>query len=256
MIKVTGVFPDTIQAVVTTADGVGNLAAHVGDDPAQVVLRRRQLQRQLNLAKSPQWLQQVHGTDVIEHRHGDKAQRLTRQQRVADACWTSGLGTSCAVLTADCLPVLFASQNGSHVAAAHAGWRGLLAGVLQNTVTAVPVPASELIAWIGPAISQPHFQVGDEVRQAFVNANPAFADFFLADNLLADNSPVASKLAHESPQRWLCDLAAIAEAVLVSAGVGKVVQSGWCSFADSQRWYSYRRQPACGRMASLIWRHH
>lgn len=244
MIKVTGVFPDTIQAVVTTADGVGNLAAHVGDDPAQVVLRRRQLQRQLNLTKSPQWLQQVHGTDVIEHRDGNSL--LTREQRVADACWTSGLGTSCAVLTADCLPVLFASQNGSHVAAAHAGWRGLLAGVLQNTVTAVPVPASELIAWIGPAISQPHFQVGDEVRQAFVNANPAFADFFLADN----------REQEYSEPRWLCDLAAIAEAVLVSAGVGKVVQSGWCSFADSQRWYSYRRQPACGRMASLIWRHH
>lgn len=250
MVKVTGVFPDSVQAVVTTSDGVGNLAAHVGDDPAQVVLRRRQLQRQLKLTKSPQWLQQVHGTEVIEHRHGDNAQPLTRDQRVADACWTSGLTTSCAVLTADCLPVLFASQNGSHVAAAHAGWRGLLAGVLQNTVTALPVPASQLIAWIGPAISQPHFQVGDEVRRAFVNANPSFADFFLADNTVAGNT------LPDQSQRWLCDLAAIAEALLVSIGVGKVVQSGWCSFADSQRWYSYRRQPACGRMASLIWRHH
>ncbi|MEX1221290.1 MAG: peptidoglycan editing factor PgeF [Idiomarina sp.] len=242
MIKITGVFPDSIQAVVTTADGAGNLAAHVGDDPASVVLRRRQLQCQLNLNKSPQWLQQVHGTQVIEH----TTEPLTRQQRIADACWTSDLATSCAVLTADCLPVLFASQNGSQVAAAHAGWRGLLAGVLQTTVAALPVPAGQLIAWIGPAISQAHFQVGDEVRRAFVAANPAFTDFFIADH----------QQQNSSEPRWLCDLPALAGAVLISAGVGKVVQSGWCSFADSQRWYSYRRQPACGRMASLIWRHH
>lgn len=242
MIKLTGLFPETIQAVVTTAAGIGNLAAHVGDDPAQVLLRRRQLQRQLNLPKAPQWLQQVHGTQVVEHGQHP----LSRQQCIADACWTSAAGTSCAVLTADCLPVLFASQNGSHVAAAHAGWRGLLSGVLQNTVTALPVPANQLIAWIGPAISQPHFQVGDEVRRAFVANNPAFAEFFIVDT--------STTAHHDSEQRWLCDLAGIAAAVLQTAGVGQVALSGWCTFADPERWYSYRRQASCGRMASLIWR--
>lgn len=242
MIKLTGIFPKNIQAVVTTANGIGNLAAHVGDDPAQVLLRRRQLQRQLNLPKAPQWLQQVHGTQVVEH----DQQPLTGEQRIADACWTSAADTSCAVLTADCLPVLFASQNGSHVAAAHAGWRGLLSGVLQNTIMTLPVAADQLIAWIGPAISQPHFQVGDEVRHAFVTNNEAFAEFFILDT--------STSAHHDGERRWLCDLAGIAAAVLQTAGVGTVTLSGWCTFADPQRWYSYRRQPSCGRMASLIWR--
>jgi len=237
MIELQSIFPPALQsklrALVTTVAPDGNLAAHVQDDPARVILNRRLLLRQGQLPRAPEWLRQVHGTHVA-HLQGPQ---LTMEQRIADACVTAAVQRPCAILTADCLPVLFYHQNGDYVAAAHAGWRGLAQGVLQQTLAQIPTLNNEIHAWIGPAISQPHFQVGDDVRDAFVRVAPEWAIYFLADG-----------------SRWRCDLSGLAAALLKRAGVASVQQSGWCSYAEAARWFSYRRDPHCGRMATLIWK--
>lgn len=195
--------------------------------------------RALHLPGEPHWLQQVHGTVVAD---------LDVEPGVvtADAAISATPGTVCAVRTADCLPVLFAAVDGSIVGAAHAGWRGLAAGVIENTVAALRrrAPHVPLLAFLGPAISVAHFEVGDEVRAAFLAAGPAAATAFHAG---ADG-------------RWQCDLFALACQRLAALGITDVTGGGCCTYADEQRFFSHRRDvqhrhlDSTGRMASLIWR--
>lgn len=206
-----------------------NLGAHVGDDPGAVAENRRRLRDRLRLPSEPAWLAQVHGTRVVTARRGGTPVE-------ADAAVSREPGTVCAVLTADCLPVLFASRRGDEVAAAHAGWRGLAAGVLEATLAAMRTAPHGLLAWLGPAIGQPAFEVGDEVRSAFLDRSPDQARFF----------------RRNERGRWQADLAGLARHRLEQAGVD-VSGGGHCTLADPGRFYSYRRDGECGRMASLVW---
>lgn len=189
------------------------------------------------LPSLPQWLQQVHGTVVVDLDHTDFDHTGLR---IADAALTGRAGVVCVVRTADCLPVLLAASDGSAVAAAHAGWRGLAGGVLQNTVAALRQRASAgvaLRAWLGPAIGPANFEVGDDVRAAFVQVDAAAHACFAAN----------------ARGRWQCDLYALARQRLAQAGVSDVYGGGLCTYADPQRFYSWRRARDAGRMASLIW---
>ena len=185
----------------------------------------------------PQWLQQVHGAVVADLDHTDVDHT---DLRTADAAVTARAGVVCVVRTADCLPVLLAATDGSAVAAAHAGWRGLADGVLQHTVAALRLRASAgvaLRAWLGPAIGPANFEVGDEVRAAFVQVDSAAEACFTAN----------------ARGRWQCDLYALARQRLSQAGVSDVHGGGLCTYDDAQRFYSWRRARDAGRMASLIW---
>lgn len=224
-------FSTRIGGVSRAPYGQLNLGDHVGDDPAAVAENRRRLLAEAGLPASPPWLRQVHGRQVVQL-HPETADGL-----VADACWTEAVGLPCAVLTADCLPVLFASADGRYVAAAHAGWRGLADGVLEATVRALPVPPSSLRAWLGPAISPAAFQVGEEVRAAFVAAAADDAGHFRADG-----------------ERWRADLFGLARARLRRLGLTEVSGGGLCTYSDRARFYSHRRDGTCGRMACLIWK--
>jgi YfiH family protein len=219
--------PPCVKALVTTR-GFGNLATHVGDDPAAVQARRDAL-RSL-LPGEPLWLTQVHGTRCV-------AAESAVAGGEADAVMASGGGRVCAVLTADCLPVLLCDAAGTVVAAAHAGWRGLAAGVLEATVAAMAIPGDHLLAWLGPAIGPTAFEVGNDVRAAFCSIDTAAAAAFVA----------------ATPGKWLCDLYALARLRLANAGVTRVFGGGLCTWSDPQRFYSYRREAVTGRMASLIW---
>jgi len=208
-----------------------NLGANVGDDLAAVSENRQRFVSACQLPSEPAWLKQVHGTIV--------AVRPARNPAVeADAAVTASAGIVCAVLTADCLPVLFASRDGREVAAAHAGWRGLAAGVLEATVRSLGSEPADLLAWLGPAISQPAFEVGDEVRQEFMTNDPAAGDCFRAN----------------SRGRWQADLYALARLRLARAGVAQVSGGDYCTFGESGRFFSYRRDGQCGRMASFVFR--
>ncbi|HLF95794.1 MAG TPA: peptidoglycan editing factor PgeF [Methylococcaceae bacterium] len=227
--------PANVRAVCTTRVGgcsrgmfAGlNLAAHVGDDPEDVAYNRAQLRSALQLPGEPAWLEQVHGTQATD------ASRP--EPRRADAGFTRTPGVVCAVLTADCLPVLLCDAAGSRVAAVHAGWRGLAAGVLENAVAALD--GSRLMAWLGPAIGPQAFEVGAEVHQAFVAAHPECAAAF---------SPAEDG-------KWRADLYRLARRALHRAGVNGVHGGGWCTYSEPERFFSYRRDGATGRMASLIW---
>ena len=228
--------PVRVRALATTrAGGVSvppydafNLATHVGDDPLAVNENRRRLCSAL--PAEPLWLTQVHGTRVVSAEESESGSE-------ADACVARSPGRICAVQTADCLPVLFADLAGTVVAAAHAGWRGLAAGVLERTVAAMAVAPKDLIAWFGPAIGPAAFEVGAEVREIFCAADPAAAGAFAANDR----------------GRWQCDLAALARLRLAHAGLTRVFGGSLCTYSDSGRFYSYRRDGATGRMASLIW---
>ena len=178
------------------------------------------------------FLNQVHGPRVV---HVDDL-RNTSTPVDADAVTGGKPGDVCAVRTADCLPVLFCARDGSEVAAAHAGWRGLAAGVLENTVASLGAEPANLLAWLGPAISQPNFEVGEEVRKAFEDVDPAAADCFQPN----------------ARGRWQADLYGLARQRLASCGISAVFGGGWCTFGDAQRFHSYRRDPDCGRMVSFI----
>ena len=227
--------PSRVRACVTTrAGGVSlapfdslNLGDHVGDDPQAVAENRRRLIERLGC--NPAWLQQVHSADVVE---ADPA-----AVAVADASWTTTPGRACAVLTADCLPALFCDRAASRVAAAHAGWRGLAGGVLENTVAALGVPAGELLVWLGPAIGPQSFEVGAEVREAFV-----------VQHAQAEQAFSVSRNAG----RFMADLYALARIRLAAIGVTAVHGGGLDTFSDP-RFFSYRRAPRSGRLASLIW---
>jgi YfiH family protein len=229
--------PAGVRAYTTTrAGGVSagayaalNLAAHVGDDPAAVEENRRRLRTQL--PAEPLWLSQVHGTTVV--RAEDAVEGVA-----ADAAFTRRAGRVCAVLTADCLPVLLCNDAGTVVAAAHAGWRGLAGGVVEAAVRATNEPPARLLAWLGPAIGPQAFEVGAEVRAAF----------------LAHSPEAAAAFAAKGNGKWLADLYRLAELRLRGLGVERVFGGGFCTFNEAERFYSYRREKATGRMASLIWR--
>ena len=236
--------PARVQAVFTTRLGgvsVGvfsglNLGTHVEDDPACVAENRRQLREQLQLTQEPVWMTQVHGTSVYPVREAAEAQPALPPQ--ADAAVTRLAGVPLTVMTADCLPVLFCDRAGSVVATAHAGWRGLCEGVLEQTVAAMGVPASEILAWLGPAIGPLAFEVGDEVWSAFVAQDPAAAEAFV---------PGASR------GKWLADLYRLARQRLNGVGVTQIYGGQHCTFSDPSRFYSYRRDGQTGRMSGLIW---
>lgn len=211
-----------------------NLAQHVDDNSAAVIENRARLRSALQLAREPAWLEQVHGTEVA---------RIEQAQGVpcADASWTDRAATALAILTADCLPVLFADDAGTCVAAAHAGWRGLAAGVLEKTVQQLPVPPSTLSAWLGPAIGPDSFEVGPEVRAAFVQHHPDAARAFRSRGNSRGNG------------RLLCDLYALARQRLAQVGVTRVHGGGLCTHTDAARFFSFRREGVCGRMATLAW---
>ena len=231
--------PAQVRACSTTrAGGVSsggyaslNLADHVGDDPDCVARNRQRLVERLCLPAAPVWLRQVHGVRVV-----DAGQCGTCAE--ADASVVAHAGVVCGVLTADCLPLLLCDRHGTRVAAAHAGWRGLAAGVIEATVAAMACPTNELLAWLGPAISAQSYVVGDEVRAAFVSHQVAAARAFRP-------APGGG---------WRADLYALARQRLAAIGVTAVYGGVHCTFREAARFYSYRRDGACsGRMASLIW---
>jgi len=209
-----------------------NLGTRVGDDPVAVA-RNRDLLRAL-LPGEPFWLRQVHGTRVVEA-HGC-------EEVEADASFTTAPGCVCVVMVADCLPVLFCDRAGSVVAAAHAGWRGLSAGVLENTAAALPCPPTELIAYLGPAIGPDAFEVGQDVLAAFLAVDARASEAFLA------KAP-----GPQGERKWLADLYALARQRLGRAGVGAVYGGGFCTYRDGARFFSHRRDSRGGRQAALIW---
>lgn len=208
-----------------------NLGAHVGDTDRLVRENRRRFRQQCELPGEPVWLNQVHGSVVAVDPAGVSTP-------TADAILTRRANIVCAVLTADCLPVVLAAADGSAVAIAHAGWRGLCAGVLEATVAEFLPPPSALLAWLGPAISQSAFEVGDEVRTAFVCKNDAAGAAF----------------RQNSQGRWQADLYALARLRLASVGVERVFGGEICTFSEPERFFSYRRDGQCGRMASFVFR--
>lgn len=231
--------PPNVRAVVTTRAGGAstgpyaafNLGMNTGEDLDVVAGNRRRLAARLDLAVEPAWLRQVHGTVVVDA-------AATDGEPEADASFTTKTGVACAVLTADCLPVLFCDRAGTRVAAAHAGWRGLASGVLANAAAAMASAAEELVAWLGPAIGPGAFEVGPEVRAAFVERWPETAAAFHSGR----------------GDRWFCDLYAVARVQLRALGVREISGGGFCTFTDAERFYSWRRDGGkTGRMASLVW---
>jgi YfiH family protein len=210
-----------------------NIAAHVGDDVTAVAENRRRVRAGLALPCEPAWLAQLHGCEVVELDAHAPAPEPAR----ADAAVARDPGAVCAIQVADCLPVLLAARDGSCVAAAHAGWRGLAAGVLEATLRALGVAPRELIAWLGPAIGAAHFEVGEEVRAAF----------------LAHDADAASAFVPNARGRWQADLYGLARQRLQAAGVAAISGGGFCTFAEPARFFSYRRDGRCGRMAALAW---
>lgn len=232
--------PAHVKAIVTTrAGGVSegpyaslNLGFATADSNAAVRANRARLEALL--PEPPRWLKQVHGARVVW------ADALTDRPE-ADASVAHGARTVCAVLIADCLPVLFTDIGGTVIAAAHAGWRGLAAGVLDNTIAEMGragVHASDLLAYIGPGIGASAFEVGDDVHQAFVGRDPKAAGAFKP----------------HAPGKWLADLSALARAALARCGVTRVYGGDLCTYSDPARFYSHRRDRVTGRMAALIWR--
>ena len=206
-----------------------NLGDHVGDDAAHVAENRARLRVQL--PAEPAWLKQIHGATVVD---------AGSDVLTADASITLQAGCVCAVLTADCLPVLFCDRAGRVVAAAHSGWRGLAQGVLEATVAAMQVPPGEVLAWMGAAIGPRAFEVGDDVRLAFVTQHPEAAAAFVPD-------------PSGVPGKWLADIYQLARIRLNRVGVHAIYGGGRCTFNEADRFYSYRRDGVTGRMASLIW---
>ncbi len=232
--------PANVRALITTrAGGVSaepwaslNLGYRAGDDADAVTQNRALLAR--HLPQSPKWLTQVHATTVVD------ADALT-DSPPADASVARNAGTVCAIMIADCLPVLFTNRSGSVVAAAHAGWRGLSGGVIANTVRALGVagaPPDELMAYIGPGIGPDAFEVGEDVYAAFT----------------ATDAEAASAFIPHKQGKYLADLFTLARRALARAGVTQVYGGGMCTYSDAKRFFSYRRDKVTGRMAALIWR--
>ena len=226
--------PPTVRALCTTRSGgfsegpwsSMNLGAHCGDDPVSVQQNRELLAAML--PANPLWLRQVHGAIAIQHDSSGA------EEPEADGVVASGMNQVCAVLTADCLPVLFSNREGTKVAAAHAGWRGLARGVLEATLNAMDEPPDRVIAWLGPAIGPDHYEVGQEVFDAFPAA--------------------ASGGFRQQGGRWLMNLPELARKQLAAAGLQSIHGGGFCTFTEHERFFSYRRDGTTGRMACLVWR--
>jgi YfiH family protein len=232
--------PGNVRALSTTRDGgisegvfAGlNLGAHVGDALARVEANRARLQQVAGIPGTLNWLNQVHGIAV--HPVSDRYERVPD----ADAACAHEAGQACIVMTADCLPVLFCDRAGTVVAAAHAGWRGLQGGVLEASIAAMGCEPGEILAWLGPAIGPAAFEVGGEVREAF----------------MAEQAEAAAAFAPSSIEgKWLADIYQLARLRLARAGVTAIYGGEYCTFSDSERFYSYRRDGQTGRMASLVW---
>ncbi len=212
-----------------------NLAEHVGDDPARVAGNRDLLARALDLPAAPAWLDQVHGREVLRLDHAELP-----APRVADGAVTARSGRVLAVLTADCLPVLFCRTDGTGVGIAHAGWRGLAAGVLEATVEAMDTPPEQVLAWIGPGIGAAAYEVGEDVRDA----------------CLARDTGAGEHFAPGRAGHWQFDLAGLARRRLAALGLAGVHGGRWCTHSDPARFFSHRRdggERPTGRMATLIW---
>jgi YfiH family protein len=222
--------PENVHAVTTTRASF-NLAHYVGDDRTQILANRRRLRKELNLPSEPVWLDQQHSIEVIDL--GQKPVNLS-----ADGSYTNETNTVCAVLTADCLPILLCSENSREIAAIHAGWRGLLNGVIDSGVRRFKSQPGELLAWLGPAISQQAFEVGSEVRDAFLKRG---------------KEAVAAFKPSQKSDHWMADLYQLARQRLHKLGVTKVYGGDFCTYTDHERFYSYRRDNQAGRMATLIW---
>jgi YfiH family protein len=211
-----------------------NLGLHVGDDPAAVAANRARLRRVV--PAEPFWLEQVHGIEVVPAGEGGDAPVR------ADASVTRKTGIVCTVMTADCLPVLLCDDEGTVVAAAHAGWRGLAAGVLEAALAAMEVEPGRVMAWFGPAIGQTAFEVGEEVRAAFLASDPGAQEAFVPCEC-------------EIEGKWLADIFTLARRRLMQAGVGqnRIHGGGVCTVSENERFYSYRHEVVTGRFASMIW---
>lgn len=230
--------PANVKALATTRiGGVSpppyeslNLGDHVEDSPLNVAENRRRLSAQLGQELEIGWLSQVHGTDVLS----------MESYRVADNCADASYSRTpkkaCAVMTADCLPVLFCSIYGNEVAAAHAGWRGLQSGVLERTLERFDAQPGDIMAWLGPAIGPERFEVGAEVREAFMRGDPQ-----------------ASLAFHPSGDKYLADIYLLARQRLSAAGVQKIYGGNHCTVSQPELFFSYRREKTTGRMVSLIW---
>jgi YfiH family protein len=227
--------PASVKACVTTREGGVseapfdslNLGDHVDDRPEAVAENRRRLTDHFSI--QPAWLQQVHGIAVA---HADPGVVAT-----ADASWTTTPGIACTAMTADCLPALFCDRAGTCVAAAHAGWRGLAAGVLEATLDSLDVPAENVLVWLGPAIGPKAFEVGPEVREVFINQLPEAAQAFVPSH---------------NAGKFMADIYLLARLRLAERGVTAVYGGGFCTVTDP-RFFSYRRAPRTGRFASLVW---
>lgn len=238
--------PKGVRACITTRESGAsrapfdafNLALHVEDDAEQVLMNRQALLAANQGLNNIQWLQQVHGTQCVVA----KADGI---ERTADACFSDKQGIGCAVMTADCLPVLFCSADGREVAAAHAGWRGLVAGVLAETLATFTAKPSQISAYLGPAIGPLEFEVGFEVLEKFFEA---------ARNV--EHLEAVSKAFKPSskPLHFYADLYALARAELTALGVTEIYGGDYCTVSDTERFYSYRRNAKTGRMVSMIWR--
>lgn len=210
--------------------GALNLATHVADDPERVARNRMWLRESLALPNEPSWLEQVHGSRVLD---------LDREPTVAaDGAVTATAGVVCVVLTADCLPVLLTDRSGRRVGVAHAGWRGLLAGVLPAAVAALDVAPREVLVWLGPAIGAAAYEVGADVREPFLAREPG----------------AARRFTPNARGRWQVDLYGLARDSLAAAGVVDIHGGDRCTYTESRRFFSHRREAPCGRMATLIWR--
>jgi hypothetical protein len=238
--------PPNVAALFTTRDGgTGsspsayasfNLGDHVGDDPMTVKQNRAALRR--FLPNEPRWLKQVHGTSIVRVDGHDCAAPPSAPP-MGDAAFSRQPGTICGVLVADCLPILLCDHAGTVVAVVHAGWRGLAEGVIERTVSAIGALPSPLMAWLGPAIGPNHFEVGEEVRSAFMTN---------------DKQSSAAFIPHSSREdKWFADLFLLARQRLQKAGVTDIYGGGICTFSNPARFYSYRRDGDTGRMAGLIW---
>lgn len=230
-----------VRAVSTTRGGVGagayaslNLSDYVGDAPETVAHNRAQLMQAARMPSPPHWLRQVHGTRVL---HLDASSRNEPSQE-ADASVTQARGTVCAVQTADCLPVLLCDRAGTTVAAVHAGWRGLAAGVIDAALANLRRPPAQIMAWLGPAIGPDAFEVGDDVRDVF----------------LATDDRTGAAFRQRAVGKWRADLYQLARLRLQRLGVENVYGGGYCTVTEHARFFSYRRDGAkTGRMATLIW---
>lgn len=229
--------PSHVHAYTTTRNGGVstssyrslNLAGHVGDLPEAIAENRARLHPSLSLPSEPAWLEQVHGNEIVDAASGP-GQR-------GDASIAYGPGPVCAILTADCLPLLLCDQEGTRVAAVHAGWRGLATGIIEATVSALETPGERLLAWLGPAIGPKAFEVGPEVKQIFLDQ---------------DCRNISAFSAH-GQGRWLADIYQLARSRLTKLGIQWIYGGQYCTVTDSTHFYSYRRDGQTGRMATLIW---